>query len=82
VAVQIRYRTAPVGATLFPEAEAAQRVKLVFDQPQFGVTPGQAAVWYDGDRVLGGGLIEPFTTDPRVRDTAYPQLHVAKMNPI
>jgi tRNA-specific 2-thiouridylase len=36
------------------------RVRLVFDQPQFSITPGQAAVWYDGDRVLGGGLIERF----------------------
>jgi tRNA-uridine 2-sulfurtransferase len=63
VTVQIRYRTQPVGATLFPlagEAGAADRVKLVFDEPQFGVTPGQAAVWYQEDLVLGGGLIEPF----------------------
>ena len=29
-----------------------------FDDPQFGVAPGQAAVVYDGDRVLGGGWIE------------------------
>jgi tRNA-uridine 2-sulfurtransferase len=36
------------------------RVKLVFDEPQFGITPGQAAVWYDGDIVLGGGIIERF----------------------
>lgn len=70
VAVQIRYRTAPVGATLFPEADGVQQVRLVFDQPQFGVTPGQAAVWYDGDRVLGGGLIEPFTGDPTARNRA------------
>ncbi|WP_299649603.1 tRNA 2-thiouridine(34) synthase MnmA [Sphingomonas bacterium] len=30
---------------------------LVFDQPEYGVAPGQAAVLYDGDRVLGGGWI-------------------------
>jgi tRNA-uridine 2-sulfurtransferase len=35
-----------------------ERVKLVFDEPQFSVTPGQVAVWYDGDVVLGGGVIE------------------------
>lgn len=61
VSVQIRYRSEAVAATLFPlpsTAGAGDRVKLVFDEPQFGVTPGQAAVWYDGDRVLGGGLIE------------------------
>jgi tRNA-uridine 2-sulfurtransferase len=31
---------------------------VVFDQPEFGVSPGQAAVLYDGDRLLGGGWIE------------------------
>ena len=56
VSVQIRYRTPPVSATLYPEGD--DRVHLVFDQPQFGVTPGQAAVWYDQDLLLGGGLIE------------------------
>lgn len=36
------------------------RVKIIFDEPQFGVTPGQAAVWYEkSGRVLGGGIIEP-----------------------
>jgi tRNA-specific 2-thiouridylase len=65
VSVQIRYRSEAVGATLIPlatEVGQGQRARLVFDQPQFGVTPGQAAVWYDGDRVLGGGLIESAVT--------------------
>ncbi|WP_019516292.1 tRNA 2-thiouridine(34) synthase MnmA [Sphingomonas sp. Mn802worker] len=31
--------------------------RLVFDAPEYGVAPGQAAVLYDGDRVLGGGWI-------------------------
>lgn len=31
---------------------------LHFDAPEYGVAPGQAAVLYDGDRVLGGGWIE------------------------
>ncbi|MGV3769015.1 MAG: tRNA 2-thiouridine(34) synthase MnmA [Sphingobium phenoxybenzoativorans] len=31
--------------------------RLVFDSPEYGVAPGQAAVLYDGDRVLGGGWI-------------------------
>lgn len=52
--VQIRYRSPAVGATIIPLENA---VKVVFDQPQFGVTPGQAAVWYEGDRLLGGGVI-------------------------
>ncbi|MEM9905660.1 MAG: tRNA 2-thiouridine(34) synthase MnmA [Cyanobacteria bacterium P01_D01_bin.44] len=63
VVVQIRYRSPAVKATVIPTPTDPLRVKLVFDQPQFGVTPGQAAVWYDDNgRVLGGGLIEPATT--------------------
>jgi tRNA-uridine 2-sulfurtransferase len=55
--VQVRYRTAPVPVNVIPLEE--DRVKLVFDEPQFGITPGQAAVWYDGEILLGGGIIEP-----------------------
>ncbi len=61
--VQIRYRSAPVPATVTPLADAAgnlTRAQIRFHEPQFGVTPGQAAVWYDGERVLGGGLLERF----------------------
>ena len=63
--VQLRYRSKPVDVTVIPladdTAEASvqgNRVKLVFADPQEGVTPGQAAVWYDGDIVLGGGILE------------------------
>jgi len=34
-------------------------VRIVFDEPQRAITPGQAVVLYDGDRVLGGGRIMP-----------------------
>jgi tRNA-uridine 2-sulfurtransferase len=34
------------------------RFEVHFDHPQMSVTPGQAAVLYDGERVLGGGWIE------------------------
>ncbi|BAW97462.1 tRNA (5-methylaminomethyl-2-thiouridylate)-methyltransferase [[Synechococcus] sp. NIES-970] len=54
--VQVRYRSGAVPVTVIPLE--GDRLKLVFDEPQFGITPGQAAVLYDGDRVLGGGLIE------------------------
>ena len=54
--VQIRYRSRPVSVTIIPLANS--RARLIFDQPQFGVTPGQAAVWYDGETLLGGGIIE------------------------
>lgn len=72
VTIQIRYRSAPVAATILPldsetsEPAATGRVKVIFDEPQFGVTPGQAAVWYDEDRVLGGGIIEPLPVEQRV----------------
>ncbi|MFN7715284.1 MAG: tRNA 2-thiouridine(34) synthase MnmA [Pseudanabaenaceae cyanobacterium] len=54
--VQVRYRTEPAAATVFPLGE--DRARIVFDEPQFSITPGQAAVFYQGDLLLGGGLIE------------------------
>ncbi len=54
--VQVRYRTAPVFVNLIPLED--NRAKLIFDEPQFGITPGQAAVFYDGDLLVGGGIIE------------------------
>jgi tRNA-specific 2-thiouridylase len=55
VTAKIRSAGAPVGATLEPLGDG--RVRVSFDEPQYGVAPGQAAVFYDGDRVLGGGWI-------------------------
>jgi tRNA-specific 2-thiouridylase len=54
--VQIRYRSAAVPATIIPLEQG--RVRIVFDEPQSSVTPGQAAVWYRGEVLLGGGVIE------------------------
>jgi tRNA-uridine 2-sulfurtransferase len=54
--VQIRYRSNPVTVTVIPQL--GDRARLVFDEPQFSISPGQAAVWYDGEKVLGGGIIE------------------------
>ena len=54
--VQVRYRTRPADATLVPLDGG--RIQVKFDEPLFGITPGQAAVWYDGDVLLGGGIIE------------------------
>lgn len=54
VQVKVRYQAKPAPATLFAENG---RVKIDFDEPQRAVTPGQAAVFYDGDIVLGGGTV-------------------------
>ena len=55
VAARVRYRTPETPATVAPiDADSAW---LRFDAPQPAVTPGQAAVFYDGDEVLGGGFI-------------------------
>jgi tRNA-uridine 2-sulfurtransferase len=56
--VQIRYRSQPVTAQIIPLENS--RIKIMFDEHQFGVTPGQAAVIYNGDMVLGGGIIEAY----------------------
>ena len=52
---KIRYRQAEQWATAAPRGE--HDVHISFDEPQHAVTPGQAAVLYDGDIVLGGGTI-------------------------
>ena len=53
--VKIRYRQPETPATVFVTGESS--VKIVFDEPQRAATKGQAAVFYDGDTVLGGGVI-------------------------
>ena len=54
--VQIRQRHRAAVATV--SDAGGGRVRAVFDEPQVSVTPGQVAVWYDGDQVLGSGTIE------------------------
>ena len=55
VRVKIRHRHEPAWATL--RASGEDRVVAEFDEPQRAITPGQAAVFYDGDEVVGGGWI-------------------------
>lgn len=53
--VKVRYRSSAVPVTVIPLDNG--QAKLVFDEPQFAITPGQAAVFYDGEMLLGGGII-------------------------
>jgi len=66
VMAQVRYRSQPEPALLTPVAATAEdeaserphRCRLEFVEEQFSLTPGQAAVFYDGEVLLGGGLIQ------------------------
>ncbi|MBI5378991.1 MAG: tRNA 2-thiouridine(34) synthase MnmA [Nitrospirae bacterium] len=55
--VEVKYRSMmpPVSAGLIPEG--MDRARVIFAEPQRGIAPGQAAVFYWGERVLGGGTI-------------------------
>lgn len=53
-AVKIRYNHVQDAATIFPRGKTA---RVVFRRPQFAITPGQSAVFYSGETVLGGGII-------------------------
>ncbi len=55
IRAKIRHRHEPAWAMLEPAGE--REVVATFDEPQRAVTPGQSAVFYDGDEVVGGGWI-------------------------
>jgi tRNA-specific 2-thiouridylase len=55
VRIKIRHRHEPAWATLEPAGP--DEVVALFEEPQRAVTPGQSAVFYDGDEVVGGGWI-------------------------
>jgi len=56
IKAKIRYSAKEAYALISPEGE--DKVKVVFDIPQRAITPGQSVVFYDGDIVVGGGVIE------------------------
>jgi tRNA-specific 2-thiouridylase len=58
--VQFRYQSAAVPAMV--TVLDTRRMRVEFDEPCFGVAPGQAAVCYDDQRVLGGGWIQTTAT--------------------
>ena len=55
IKVRIRYNHQEARAVVYP-GKAQQ--KIIFKSPQFAITPGQSAVFYDKDTVLGGGIIQ------------------------
>ena len=56
VTVKTRYKQKEAPATLTPLGNG--KIKVIFDEPQRAITKGQAAVFYNGDTVIGGGTIE------------------------
>jgi tRNA-specific 2-thiouridylase len=56
VAVKVRSARAPVAARII-DGDAPGTVSVCFAEPEYGIAPGQACVFYDGTRVLGGGWI-------------------------
>jgi tRNA-specific 2-thiouridylase len=69
---KIRYNHAGAPATVEPLPDGTARVRL--HTPARAVTPGQACVFYDGDRVLGGGWIR---REPGNREEAHQVVHQA-----
>lgn len=57
ILIQIRYNSEPVPGKVIP-IKGAKKVKALFFEPSQAVTPGQSAVFYDDDIVLGGGVID------------------------
>jgi tRNA-specific 2-thiouridylase len=67
--VRIRYNGETASALVTPDGPSAFRV--AFDEPQRAVTAGQSAVVYDGDVVLGGGVIQEPTPWQKSPDDEY-----------
>ncbi|HLU69750.1 MAG TPA: aminomethyltransferase beta-barrel domain-containing protein, partial [Fibrobacteria bacterium] len=55
--VQFRYRSPAVPALVERDREDRTRVRVTLREPGYGVAPGQSAVFYEGDRLLGGARI-------------------------
>ncbi len=53
---KIRYRHQPAACSV--RIESGNSAEVIFDEPQRAITPGQSSVFYNGDMMLGGGVIE------------------------
>jgi len=62
---KVRYATPPSQAQTLPTSDS--ELSIQFHSPQRALSPGQSAVFYDGDRVLGGGIIHAIEQTPRHR---------------
>jgi tRNA-specific 2-thiouridylase len=56
VKAKIRYNSPESDAEILPLSK--EKIKVMFKKPQFAITPGQSVVFYDGDTVVGGGIIQ------------------------
>jgi tRNA-specific 2-thiouridylase len=56
VKAKIRYNSPESDAEILPLSK--EKIRVMFKKPQFAITPGQSVVFYDGDTVVGGGIIE------------------------
>jgi tRNA-specific 2-thiouridylase len=56
LSARVRHRHKEVAATVIPVADDG--VRVIFQQPQPAITPGQSVVFYQGDTVIGGGIID------------------------
>lgn len=56
VMAKIRYNSPESEAEILPVSR--EKVRVMFKEPQFAITPGQSVVFYDGDAVVGGGIIK------------------------
>jgi tRNA-specific 2-thiouridylase len=72
--VQIRYNSEPQAATVRFLTE--NQIAVDFEQPAFGVAPGQLAVIYHGPRVLGGGWIGSTSQSCNKTSTPSPQVKI------
>ncbi len=77
LAVKFRYGSPPVPATVSWENEHS--VKVTFDTSVRALSPGQSAVFYDGERVVGGGIIQASKT---VANTSSPGVQSVGLSPL